>query len=227
MVVMCRMCHKIGVRILIEYMKTIAICLIPMEYYSIVAKNSMLNTVYSMRYKSYSAEDYIEKNSSRKFMDEYDSMSNCTSYLTFLGKKAIGSIRACVFTPEESLQIPAMEVFEKEIKEHLGFDEPFVESNKFVIEPDFQKHGGVKARFSIFRNIIEKAIKSNTSKIIAAVRPEHIKFYKMLYFVPISDSKRYPHLSFDTVLLVCKDLDSLKQRVWSKTESSLSLELLL
>ena len=189
-----------------------------MEYYSVTARDSMLDIVYSMRYRSYSARDYIDKNSSRKFMDEYDLMPNCTSYLTFLGKKAIGSIRACVFTPEEGFRIPAMEVFEKEIEEHLGFDEPFVESNKFVIAPDFQKRGGVKARFYLFRKIIEKAIESNAPNIITAVRAEHIKFYKMLYFVPISDSKRYPHLSFDTVLLVCKDLDSSKQRVWSKTE---------
>ena len=189
------------------------------NYYSIAARNPvLLNLVYSMRYRSYSAEDYIDKNSSGKFLDEYDSMPNCTSYLTFLDKKAIGSIRACVFTPEDGLQIPAMEVFEQEIEMHLGFDEPFVEANKFVIDPDFQKHRGVKARFNVLRNIIEKAIESNAPNIITAVRAEHLKFYKMLYFVPISNSKRYPHLAFDTILMVCKDLASVKQRIWSKTE---------
>ena len=188
------------------------------KYYSIVARGSMLDKVYSMRYRSYSAEGYIEKNSSGKFIDKYDSLPNSTSYLTFLGKKAIGSIRACVFTPEEGLLVPAMEVFEKEIEIYIGFDKPFVEANKFVIDPGFQKHRAVKVRLNLSRNIIEKAIESNASNIIAAVRQEHIKFYKMFDFVQISDSKRYPNLLFDTVLLVCKDLYSLKRKVWSKTE---------
>ena len=53
------------------------------DYYSIVAKGPMLDRVYSMRYRSYSAENYIEENSSLKFIDEYDAKSNSTCFLLY------------------------------------------------------------------------------------------------------------------------------------------------
>jgi hypothetical protein len=62
------------------------------DYYSIVAKGPMLDRVYSMRYRSYSADNYIEKNSSHKFIDEYDAKPNSTCFLTYCGKKLIGSL---------------------------------------------------------------------------------------------------------------------------------------
>ncbi|MFT5082756.1 MAG: hypothetical protein ACI9Y1_000787 [Lentisphaeria bacterium] len=183
------------------------------EYHSIAAKGPMLDRVYSMRYRSYSEEGYIEKSSSKKFMDEFDSLPSCTSYLTYFGKKAIGSVRASVYTPANGGDVPAMEVFEKEIRDNVDMDKPFVETNKFVIDPSFQKSGGVRARFNIFKNIAEEAVKCDASSVIIAVRPEHVKFYRLLLFKPISGSKKYPHLAFDTVLLMCNEKSAIQKVV--------------
>ncbi len=189
------------------------------DYHSVEAKGPMLDRVYSLRYKSYSEENYIEKSSSKKFMDEFDSMPHCHSYLTYYESKLIGSIRSCVFDPSKGLEVPVMGVFEEELRQSVGYDDPFVEANKFVIDPGFQSRGGVKVRFNMFRNIVEEAISEHAKNIVIAVRAEHVKFYKMLYFSPVSEEKSYPHLSFKTVLLVCNDMKSLKARIWSKTQT--------
>ena len=43
------------------------------RYHNIKAYGPLLDHVFSLRYESYSAEDYIEKNPTKRFMDEYDS----------------------------------------------------------------------------------------------------------------------------------------------------------
>ena len=176
------------------------------DYYSIVAKGPMLDKVYSMRYRSYSAENYIEENSSLKFMDEYDAKLNSTCFLAYHQEKAIGSMRACVFDPKAGLSVPIVEVFEKEIRESVGYNNIFVEMNKFVMDPDFQRRGGVRARLSLMGAVLNESINKNAVAVFVAVRPEHIKFYEIFGGKLISDIKPYPLLSFKTALVVCTDL---------------------
>lgn len=188
-------------------------------YESTAARGPLLDKVFSLRYKSYSAENYIDKNSSGRFMDEYDGQRNCQSYLTYFRKKPIGSIRSCVYSPDGPTVLPAMHPFEEEIRECLGYEEPFVEANRFVVDPDFQRQGGVVARFNIFRKIVESAIEAEAPCILAAIRPEHVKFYRLLFFYPLADiaPKPYPALKFKVVLLACRDIARLKKLIWSRT----------
>ena len=76
----------------------------------------MLDRVYTMRYRSYSAEGYIEENSSLKFIDEYDNKPNSTCFLAYYRNQVVGSIRACVYEPNQGLNIPIMDCFEKELR---------------------------------------------------------------------------------------------------------------
>lgn len=186
-------------------------------YQSIKAYGPLLDYVFSIRYESYSAEDYIEKNSTRRFMDEFDGTANCNSFLVYFKKKLIGSIRSCSYHPDKEYRIPVMDVFEKELKENVGMDKIMIEANKFVVHPDFQRQGGVKARFSIYRNIIESAIREKAHCIVVAVRPAHVKFYRMFNMQPVSDAKSYPHLNFQTVLMACHDIEATRDFIWSKT----------
>lgn len=187
------------------------------EYSSIKAHGPLLDYVFSVRYDSYSADNYIEKNASRRFMDEFDGTPNCHSFLVYCRKKLIGSIRSCVYNPEQDYRIPVMDVFEQELKENVGMDGVVVEANKFVVHPEFQRQGGVKARFSIYRNVIESAIREKARCIVVAVRPAHVKFYRMFHMYPMSDAKSYPHLNFQTVLMACHDIEASRDFIWSKT----------
>lgn len=188
------------------------------DYRSIVARGPLLDKVFALRYKSYSAENYIGQNKTERFMDEYDNKMNVASYLTIFRGKPIGSIRACVYTPDTPIKLPIMEPFEKQIDQELGFERPFVEANRFVVDPEFQRKGGIKARFNIFRNIIDHAMAVSASSVVAAVREEHVKFYRLLYFRELGDSKpkAYPGLNFKVVLLICDDLVKVQEFIWKK-----------
>ena len=188
------------------------------RYHSIKAYGPLLDHVFSLRYESYSTEDYIEKNPTKRFMDEYDSQPNCTSYLTYHDKKLIGSIRLCRYSPGESWKIPVMNIFKEEIKKEIGLKKSFLEANRFVVHPDFQKKGGARARFSIYRNIITEADKAETHCVLAAVREEHVRFYRMVNFAPISDIKSYSGLKFKTILMACFDLDRSREFVLNQTD---------
>lgn len=189
------------------------------KYHSIRAYGPLLDSVYSLRYQSYSAENYIEKNPSERFMDDYDAQPNCTSYLTYYGKKIIGSIRLCTYRPDEDWKIPVMKIYEKEIQQEIGLDKTFIEANRFVVHPDFQRKGGIQARFSIYRNIVTEADRVNANCVLAAVREEHVRFYRLVNFAPISELKAYRGLKFKTILMACFDLDRSREFVLNQTDN--------
>ncbi len=186
------------------------------DYYTIPAKGPMLDRVYSMRYKSYSAENYIEENSSLKFIDEYDGKPNSTCFLLYHQNKTIGSMRICEYNTKDRLAVPVMEIFDEEIRNNIGYDSTFVEINKFVIDPSFQRKGGVEARMLLIASMVEEAVRREASSMLLAVRPAHARFYKMLGCHQISDIKSYPHLSFKTVLMACTDIKWSRDFISSK-----------
>ncbi|HTF97769.1 MAG TPA: hypothetical protein VL995_16655 [Cellvibrio sp.] len=179
------------------------------DYYSVIAKGPMLDRVYGMRYRSYSADGYIKENTSQKFIDEYDDKPNSVCFLAYQQTKAIGSMRACVYDPsQENSMIPVMEVFDEELRNHVGYDNIFVEMNKFVIDPSFQRKGGMHARLMLMGSVLNESLKRNATSVVVAVRTEHIRFYQLFGGKVISDVKSYPHLSFKTVLMVCTELEA-------------------
>lgn len=188
------------------------------DYYSVIARGPMLDRVYSMRYRSYSAEGYIEKNASQKFIDEYDDKPNSVCFLGYNQSKIVGSIRACFYDPQDGINIPIMEVFEKELKNSIGSNSTFLEPNKFVVEPSFQRRGGIQARFLLLGTAVEEAVRRNSSSIVVAVRPEHIRFYQMFGGKVASEEKSYPHLKFKTILMVCTDVARCRAFIKSKVD---------
>ena len=152
-------------------------------------------------------------------MDEYDELPNVRSYLLYsdIPRAKIGSIRICEFDPDKDLDVPAMEMFYDEIKRSIGYNRPFIEANRFVIDPEFQRLGGRNARFKIFERVVDSAIETGAENILIAVRPEHVKFYgKTLFFEPISGAKVYHHVKFKTVLCKCSKIERFKEFVSSK-----------
>jgi len=184
------------------------------DYMNRVAYGPLLDTVFKLRYESYSAQDFIEKNDSKLFMDEYDDKPNCTSHLTFFKGSAIASIRSCVYDPAQKLDMPVMEVFRDEIGETIGYDKLMVEINKFVIAPSFQRRGGVAARFMVYDNVVSAAEQLGADCLVTAVREEHIEYYNALFGSrQISDLKSYPKLNFKTALLATDDIAKFRRRL--------------
>lgn len=181
------------------------------QYSSIVATGPLLDKVFSLRYKSYRNDNYIKENGAEKLIDAYDGKPHCTSYLTYAGPNLLGSIRCCIHNPGATHTVPAMEGFGKVIEKHVGLDTTFLEVNKFVVNPDFQNLGGIGAKFAIYNNVIGAVDHSESSCVIVAVRPEHVRFYKLMFYKQISGETAYPGLSFKTVLMVCRDLEPARE----------------
>ncbi len=189
----------------------------PSDYYTDEAKGPLLDKVFSMRYRSYSDAGHIDKCSTGKFMDEYDVKPNTQSFLLYgEAKKTVGSIRICDYGENEGFGAPSMEMYGDEIMNKVGYDKRFIEANRFVIDPAYQKRGGKRARFRIFERVVDMAMDYNADSILIAVRPEHVKFYGMLYFKPISEAKVYHGVKFKTVLCVNNEILRFKEFVHSK-----------
>lgn len=187
-------------------------------YTSVKANDHLLDHVFSIRYESYSSDGFIEKNPLKRFTDEYDLMPNCTSYLTYHQKRPMGSIRLCRYSPLANFKVPVMDIYKREIEQEIGFDKSFLEANRFVIHPDYQRKGGIQARFSVYRNIITEADKAHTHCVLAAVREEHVRFYRMVNFTPISDVRTYHGVKFGTILMACFDLERSREFVLNQTD---------
>lgn len=186
------------------------------------ATGPLLDRVVSMRYRSYSSEGFIDENSSGKFMDEYDALPNCSSHLLYFENKAVGSIRTCVYKPNKPFPVPILEVYGKEIEAAIGLTTPFLEVNKFVIAPEFQKRGGVQARFELFRAVAEETREKGAEYILMAVRKSHVRFYDHMFDCQvISEAKLYPGLKFSTVLLLIKNTESATEFAIQRAHHSL------
>lgn len=185
--------------------------LTPNDSYQVkCATGPLLDRVVSMRYRSYSSEGYINKNSSEKFMDKYDSMPNCRSYLLFdphMGRPPVASVRACIYDPQDDLPVPVLDAFRDEVEAAIGLKDKFLEINKFVVEPKFQRRGGATARFQLFKAMAEETVSNQSKNVVLAVRESHIKFYTRRFgCAQISEAKEYPGLKFKTVLLLAKNM---------------------
>lgn len=193
-------------------------CTYSHKYRTELARGPLLDRVYTLRHKSYSQDGYIDENPSGKMFDMYDGMANSDSYLIYDASQAIASIRICVFDPKEKLTIPCHEIFSKEINQHLGFEVKYAEINKFVVDPAFQRKGGLRARFEVFNAMAKKTLYDDLDYVVMAVRPSHVKFYSRVFDCePISEEKSYPGLSFKTVLLVMRNIQSVRDLLSSKT----------
>lgn len=174
------------------------------RYYSIQASGPRLDNVFTLRYKSYLDGNYIEESESKRFFDQYDSQENCISYLTYLNQKIIGSIRCCYFKSASSQSIPLMDHFSSLIENKLGKGNSYLEVNKLVVDPVFQNKKGILARFNIYANVIEVVDGTGVDYVLVAVRPEHVRFYKKMFYESISDVTSYPGLKFPVIIMACK-----------------------
>ncbi|MDO6461094.1 GNAT family N-acetyltransferase [Granulosicoccaceae sp. 1_MG-2023] len=189
------------------------------RYHYCTARDGRLDEVFALRYRAYFEQGYIGENPRRRFFDDFDYEPNCRSFLTYFGEQPVGSIRTCLWTPQQRLDIPAMEIFDEEIRREVGYGQRIMETNKFVVSPEFQRRGGIAARFSIYRSALDVVHEEQVEVVVIAVREEHIDFYRLLGFKQISDLRSYPHLNFNTALLACYDLDFMSDFIIGRTNA--------
>lgn len=165
--------------------------------------NPRTQHIYEIRYQAYLAKESIEMNKDGTFTDPYDDAPNCHSHVEYIEGVPAGAIRACVYDPNEpEFIVPAQELFPNEVDSAIGADKCFVESNKFVVHPQFQNKA-IRLKFALFRFVFDMALRLDADFILTSPRATQVDFYKSMLFKPISETKRSLALNFDVVLMAC------------------------
>jgi acyl-CoA synthetase (AMP-forming)/AMP-acid ligase II/acyl carrier protein len=166
---------------------------------------------FRLRYAAYAGKGYIPPTSDEEFSDEYDDQPNCSTFLIQRAESLIGSIRTCVYLGTDGWNlIPALDTFRDDIGEFtVQCPPPWVEANRFVLSPG---ETAVEIKWALFGAVAEVADKHQCRQILAAVRPEHVRFYESLGFRTVSQERKYHKVAFTAVLLA---LDWIKHgRAW-------------
>jgi len=161
---------------------------------------NQLKKVYKLRYDSYRAKNNIDPNDQEEFMDEYDLKPNAQNFLISLHGEYIGTYRILAFTEAEDV-LPAMTVFNEELREIVSLGRKMIEIGRFAIDKKYEKMG-ITFLMPIFRSSIHQALENKAAHVIIAVNKFHSKLYQRMFrYIQIADEKKYPGVNFSTVLL--------------------------
>lgn len=162
-----------------------------------------LNLAYNLRYRAYRSVDAIPVNDQEIFTDKYDAQDNVRTYLIWYEGQAVASVRSLTWSsaynwaPTDSIVL-----FRHEIDQHLGLNTAVLESNRYVVDPEFKGRKSLMAQMLLFRIQAIGSRIDNCNYVITAVRPRHASFYRrFMNFEPISEELIIEEVAFPIQLL--------------------------
>ncbi|NRB53896.1 MAG: GNAT family N-acetyltransferase [Saprospiraceae bacterium] len=162
-----------------------------------------LRLAYNLRYRAYRSVDAIPANAREIFTDRYDAQENVRTYLIWHEGQAVASVRSLTWSsaynwaPTDSIVL-----FKNDIDQQLGLNTPVLESNRYVVDPEFKGRKSLMAQMLLFRIQALGAQIDNCKHVITAVRPRHASFYqRFMNFEPISQEITVEKVSFPIQLL--------------------------
>lgn len=162
-----------------------------------------LAIAHNLRYRAYLHAGAIPVNPKETFTDEYDPQRNVRTYLVWYEDRPVASVRSLTWSAKyDWLPTDCTVLFEQDINEHLGPKTPILESNRFVVDPEFKGRKSLMAQMLLFRVQAIGAVVDQCEYVITAVRPRHASFYKRLMkFDPISEPLAVDKVTFPIQLL--------------------------
>ena len=162
-----------------------------------------LHIAYQLRYRAYRSVDGIPENEAGLATDRYDEQSNARTHLLWYEGKPIASVRSLIWSDRYDWQsTTALDTFRSDIHTSLGLNTRLLESNRYVVDPDFKGRKSITAQYLLFRIQTISCLFDNCAYVITAVRPKHTRFYKRLMdFEPVSELTSVDGFQFQAVLL--------------------------
>lgn len=162
-----------------------------------------LREAYALRYRAYRSVDGIAESTDELACDKYDNQQNARTHLIWYEGKPVASVRSLVWSSAYDWQrTTCVDAYHSVIRSHFGMQMPLLESNRFVVDPEFKGRKSLQAQYLLFRIQTASCLYDRCPYVITAVRERHIPFYQRLMgFEPISDPIRVKGFQFDTVLL--------------------------
>ncbi|MDW3649060.1 MAG: hypothetical protein R8P61_18460 [Bacteroidia bacterium] len=159
-----------------------------------------LRHVFELRYKAYgNLEDTVVMDEQYElFYDGLDFQPNTRVHLIWYEDKPVASVRSCIWSDRYNWRtIESTKYCSADIDAHMGIDSRLLESNRYVVDPDFKGRKSIYAQILLFKAHAIASLIEGCSHIITMVRPKHIPFYeRMLGFEQISGM--VPLSDFDT-----------------------------
>lgn len=162
-----------------------------------------LEIAYHLRYRAYLHADAIEPNAHELCTDPFDEQENSRTFLIWYEGQPVASVRSLTWSADFQWQsTPSLEYFKEEVTEHLGINIPLLESNRYVVDPDFNGRKSLTAQMLLFRIQTLGSLADQCDYVITAVRPRHVRFYeRFMNFYPISGVKSASEVKFPIQLL--------------------------
>ena len=161
---------------------------------------TMREIVYRLRYRAYTDAGVKLHRDDGIFPDKFDRCRNCISHVLLQNGIVIGSIRANRCTCADD-SVGAQEAYADDIAAAIGTGQTYVESNRFVVDPDVSNKSLAPLR-CLFRGIVLHAALIDADWVITAVRTRHIAFYRrILGMEQLSEPKPYPLLTGEFALM--------------------------
>lgn len=154
---------------------------------------------FRLRYRSYLAAGYIERNDTGLFRDRYDGMPNASTVVIYDGDNAVASVRTCLLARGTDLTSPASDTFPREVQALLDSnpDDAFagraIEVTRLVRSPEAENNQGLV--FLLYRMAGYVALCAHSQVHLACVRTNHVPFYRRLGYTAASEPRLYPGLS--------------------------------
>lgn len=162
-----------------------------------------LRLAYNLRYRAYRSVDAIPANAQEIFTDQYDEQENVRTYLIWHEGQPVASVRSLTWSSAYNwAPTDSTVLFKNDIEQRLGLDTPVLESNRYVVDPEFKGRKSLMAQMLLFRIQALGSQIDNCQHVITAVRPRHASFYKrFMNFEPISAEITVEKVSFPIQLL--------------------------
>ena len=162
-----------------------------------------LRLAYQLRYRAYRSVDGIPENREGVAVDDYDAQPNARTHLIWYEGQPVASVRSLIWSARYDWQsTTCVDAYRPAIQANLGLDRPILESNRYVVDPEFKGRKSLTAQYLLFRIQTISCLYDRCQYVITAVRSNHISFYERLMgFYPVSDSTRVKGFQFETTLL--------------------------
>jgi hypothetical protein len=157
---------------------------------------------YRLRYIAYRSVNAVPFSDAEAFCDRFDETANSRLHTVKLGGRLIGSIRASIAHGRAEYEaLPSFATYPEAVTAACGSNAVIVESNRFVIHPDHERHG-LAAQMLLFRAIALNGIVEKADFILTAVAERHMPFYRrIMKFKPISAARPFFGIATPMVLM--------------------------
>jgi hypothetical protein len=166
---------------------------------------------FRVRHEGYRSYGYVNPQENGLFIDKYDGRANVKMVVIYKNNVPAATVRLCLFDATgqmpEADRVPAMEIFETEIREMLsGFATPgapqrAVEVSRMARSPDFANDTSVVQ--ALFRAVGYLVLYYQADVVLNACRPHHVPMYRRFGFQKIQEPRQYPNLTYKAALTAC------------------------